>query len=175
MRRFSARETSPQVGRLPGVIFDRSFAIVRAFVLSLGIALAAGTNACATVDAAKNFAATAVQTAPAMSLDFSGEPWSKATAFDDFETLTTRTPAARFPTSARVVFDKENLYVAIHSVQTGAPITATQTTNSVGFGLDDFVGVGIDTTGNGQASYFETTPRGVTYQQSAESTKFAPQ
>jgi hypothetical protein len=55
------------------------------------------------------------------------------------------------------------------------PITATQTTNNVGFGLDDFVGIGVDPSGNGaQMYYFEVTPRAIRYQQSSESSRYNP-
>ncbi|MBV9104000.1 MAG: hypothetical protein JO060_10430, partial [Candidatus Eremiobacteraeota bacterium] len=91
-----------------------------------------------------------------------------------FENLTTRS-AARLDTHAYLLYDAANLYVGIQSEQPGVPIVATQTTNNVGFGIDDFVGVGIDTSGNGaQVYYFETTPRGVRYQQAAENTRYQP-
>ena len=47
--------------------------------------------------------------------------------------------------------------------------------NDVGFGLDDFAGIGIDPSGNGgQVYFFMTTPLGTRYQQSTESARFAP-
>jgi hypothetical protein len=92
-----------------------------------------------------------------------------------FENLTTRSPA-RLETHAFVLYDKTNLYVATRSDQSGVALTATQTTNNVGFGTDDFVGVGVDPSGNGaQVYYFETTPRGVRYQQSSENARYAPE
>jgi len=140
------------------------------------LAFVATANASAFAAVGRNnaFSAVTIDRAPPSTLDFTVDPWTKATPVGDFTTLTTRTPARRFPTTARVLFDKDNVYVGVHSVQRGVPTTATQTTNNVGFGLDDFVGVGIDTTGNGQTYYFETTPAGVRYQQSAESSKFNP-
>lgn len=156
-------------------MFLRSLAVFRTFACTCGALGALATAASATADASKSFPAMAVDVPPAAALDFTREPWTKAMPLDGFETLTTRTPAARYPTTARIVLDKENLYVAIHSVQTGTPIVATQSTNNIGFGLDDFVGIGIDTTGNGQSYFFETTPLGIRYQQSVESSKFAPQ
>ncbi|HEY7992584.1 MAG TPA: hypothetical protein VID24_00060 [Candidatus Eremiobacteraceae bacterium] len=92
-----------------------------------------------------------------------------------FEDLTTRRPAT-FSTDVSVLYDDRNLYVAFHCVQSGASIIATQTTNDVGFGDDDFVGVGIDTSGVGsQVYFFETTPRGTRYEQASESTRYKPQ
>jgi hypothetical protein len=91
-----------------------------------------------------------------------------------FENLTTRSRAPH-ETQPYLLYDATNIYVAFRSEQKGLPITATQTANNVGFGLDDFVGVGIDTSGNGaQVYYFETTPRGVRYQQAAENTRYQP-
>src|SRR5579872_424800 len=91
-----------------------------------------------------------------------------------FYDLTSRRGA---PHATRVwmLYDERNLYVAFECEQSGVPIIATQTTNDVGFGVDDFVGVGIDTSGAGtDAYYFETTPRGIRYEQSNENARFAP-
>ncbi len=122
-----------------------------------------------------SFPATLVDAAPALALPASGPPWDGALSVRDFTTVTTRTPAARFPTQARILLDRTTLYVAIHAEQRGAPIVATQTTNNIGFGNDDFVGIGIDPTGNGnRVYYFEATPAAVRYQQSSESTRFNP-
>jgi hypothetical protein len=135
--------------------------------------LLSGAPAGAVVDATKSIAATLTPVPPA-AMDPNAAPWSGAPLLEGFETLTTRTPA-KLPTSARVLFDAKNIYVLIHAVQTGVPITATQTTNNVGFGIDDFLGVGLDTSGNGQAYYFEVTPANVRYQQATESARYNPQ
>jgi hypothetical protein len=88
--------------------------------------------------------------------------------------VTTRRPADE-RTSVFLLYDDENLYVGFVSGQTSAPILASQATNDVGFGTDDFVAVGIDTSGAGsQAYFFETTPRGVRYQQASENVRFRP-
>jgi Domain of unknown function (DUF5916) len=103
--------------------------------------------------------------------------WSRGIITDGvrpFEDLTTRT-AAPFGTAAYVLADAQNLYVGFRVQQPSIPIIANQTTNNVGFGLDDFVGIGIDTSGNGSTVYyFETTPRGTRYQQASESTRYTP-
>lgn len=91
-----------------------------------------------------------------------------------FFDLTTRR-AAPHATSVWMLYDARNLYVAFRCEQNGTPVLAAQTTNDVGFGLDDFVGVGIDTSGVGsQAYYFETTPRGVRYEQANENSRYHP-
>jgi hypothetical protein len=91
-----------------------------------------------------------------------------------FADLTTRR-AAPVQTSAYLLYDDRALYVAFHAEQPGIPIAASQTTNGVGFGIDDFVGIGIDPGGSGsQVYYFETNPRGVRYQQASENARYAP-
>ncbi|HVR45342.1 MAG TPA: hypothetical protein VMT95_01685 [Candidatus Binatia bacterium] len=86
--------------------------------------------------------------------------------------VTTRSPAT-LATTAYLLYDDKNLYVGFKAEQTGVPIVAAQTTNDVGFGLDDFVGVGLDTSGTGSDAYFfETTPRGVRYEQANENVRF---
>lgn len=91
-----------------------------------------------------------------------------------FEDLTTRTLAPH-ATQVWMMYDARNLYVAFRAEQRGTPITATQTTNDVGFGNDDFVGVGLDTSGAGSnVYYFETTPRGVRYEQASENARYRP-
>ena len=91
-----------------------------------------------------------------------------------FEDITTRA-SAPLSTTAYVLYDAHNLYVAFKARQPAVPITANQPTNDVGFGLDDFVGVGIDTSGNGSTVYFfETTPRGTRYQQASENARYNP-
>lgn len=83
--------------------------------------------------------------------------------------------AAPHATSVWMLYDAQNLYVAFRCEQRGTPIIAQQTTNDVGFGLDDFVGVGIDSSGAGtDAYYFETTPRGVRYEQASETNRYRP-
>jgi hypothetical protein len=89
-----------------------------------------------------------------------------------WENVTTRSRAT-LDTSAYLLYDDTNLYVGFKAEQTGVPIVASQTTNDVGFGLDDFVGIGLDTSGAGsQAYFFETTPRGARYEQANENVRF---
>ncbi|HET6895430.1 MAG TPA: DUF5916 domain-containing protein [Candidatus Baltobacteraceae bacterium] len=91
-----------------------------------------------------------------------------------FYDLTARR-AAPHDTKVWMLYDAQNLYVAFRCEQRGTPIIAQQTTNDVGFGLDDFVGVGIDTSGAGTDAYlFETTPRGVRYEQANETNRYRP-
>ena len=87
--------------------------------------------------------------------------------------VTTRSPVD--PVTAYLLYDDRYLYVGFDVKQAGVPIVATQSTNDVGFGSDDFVAVGIDTSGTGaQVYYFETTPKGVRYQQASENSRYRP-
>jgi len=103
--------------------------------------------------------------------------WARGRITQDdvpFEDITTRARAA-CGTTAYLLYDAQNLYVGFDVQQPNLPITATQTTNDVGFGLDDFVGIGIDTSGNGATVYyFTTTPRGTRYEEASESTRYQP-
>ena len=91
-----------------------------------------------------------------------------------WEDVTTRTPAPH-QTAVYLLYDDHFLYVAFKADQTGTPIVATQTTNDVGFGIDDFVGIGLDTSGSDSNTYyFETTPRGVRYEQANENVRYRP-
>jgi len=124
-----------------------------------------------------SYPAAMAQHTLALDTSLSDPDWNRGKITDDataFEDITTRS-AAPFGTSAYVLYDARNLYVAFKVKQPSVPITSNQTTNNVGFGLDDFVGVGIDPSGNGSTVYyFETTPRGIRYQQSSESTRYNP-
>jgi len=91
-----------------------------------------------------------------------------------WEDLTTRAPAAQ-ETRAYFLYDDKALYIAFRVEQRGIPIVATQTIHDLGFGIDDFVGIGIDTSGSGtEAYYFETTPLGTRYDQANENTRYHP-
>jgi len=89
--------------------------------------------------------------------------WARGRITQDdvpFENITNRAPAT-CKTTAYLLYDAANLYVGFEVQQPIFPITATQTTNDVGFGLDDFVGIGIDTSGNGATVYYFTRARDI--------------
>ena len=111
---------------------------------------------------------------PKFDATLSDPEWQKAVTASGFQDLTTRAPA-KLETTAYLLYDEKNVYVAFQALQGGVPIHATQTTNNIGFGQDDLVGVGLDTSGAGSSVYyFETSPRGVRYQQATESSRYAP-
>lgn len=97
-----------------------------------------------------------------------------AIAPDGFWNVTKRSPAV-LKTNVYLLYDDRDLYVAFHVEQAGVPIVRTQSTNNVGFGTDDFVGIGLDTSAAGNEVYlFETTPDGVRYQQASENARYNP-
>ncbi|MBV8223506.1 MAG: hypothetical protein JO293_09115 [Candidatus Eremiobacteraeota bacterium] len=100
--------------------------------------------------------------------------WQPGLMPGDFFNFTRQRPAA-MKTQAYLLYDDTNIYVAFHCEQAGTPIIATQTTNNVGEGLDDYVGIGIDPSVNGSRVYqFLTTPKGVQYATSSESSRYNP-
>ncbi len=126
-----------------------------------------------------SFSFTAVKAPHPMALDptLADPAWQagKVPTNGPWENVTTRSPST-MPTTVYMLYDDRALYIGFVAEQPGIPIVATQTTNDVGFGADDFVGVGIDTSGSGsQAYFFETTPRGVRYEQASENVRYRPQ
>ena len=101
--------------------------------------------------------------------------WQAGKVPNDGHWMNVTTRTAVDPVTTYLLYDDKNLYVGFDVRQDGMPIVATQSTNDVGFGTDDFVAVGIDTSGAGsQAYFFETTPKGVRYQQASENARYRP-
>ena len=141
-------------------------------VASVGGATA--LEASASVDRSHLFPAALASAPPVFDPSLSDPAWSSAVTANGFEDITTRRPAP-LDTTAYLMYDKTNVYVGFKVDQAGVPIHQEQSTNDVGFGQDDAVGVCIDTSGAGTQVYcFETTPRGVRYQQASESARYAP-
>ena len=128
------------------------------------------------VVASQNFPATLATHPLALDPSLSDPLWATGALPDTtYQNLTTRQRAA-FPMTVDLLYDANNLYVGFHAEQGTTPITATQTAHDIGFGIDDFVGIGIDASGNGsQVYFFETTPRGTRYEQASENARYRPQ
>lgn len=145
---------------------------VIAVLAAMVTALSAPANAA--VGHNDSFKAVKLQTDPPLDPTLSDPVWQTAVTATDFMDITTRKPAA-LATTAYVLYDNQFVYVGFKADQGGVPIHDAQATNGVGFGQDDAVGIGIDTSGQGsQVYYFEATPRGTRYQQSSESSRYAP-
>ena len=167
-RRLTATASS-RIRPSPPGRFSASAAVAFCIIAQFAAALPAW----ASVDSTRTFPAAQAQTPPKFDATLSDPEWQKAVTAKGFEDLTTR-KTAPLETTAYLLYDSQNLYVAFRANQDGVPIHASQTTNNIGFGQDDLVGVGIDTSAGSQVYFFEATPRGVRYQQSTESTRYAP-
>jgi hypothetical protein len=144
--------------------------------VALAAILLAAAPAQASVPATLQLPAVAAPSPPPLDPSIPAAAWQPGAIPEagGFEDLTTRTIAPH-ATQVWMMYDARNLYVAFRCEQRGTAITATQTTNDVGFGNDDFVGVGLDTSGAGSnVYYFETTPRGVRYEQASENARYRP-
>lgn len=105
---------------------------------------------------------------------FDDAAWQKGQLASDFFNVTTRAPG-RLSTRSYVLYDASNIYIRFECEQKNVPVTALQSTNNIGFGTDDFVGVQIDTSDNGSQVYsFYTTPAGVRYQTASENVRYLP-
>ena len=113
-------------------------------------------------------------TAPPQDAALTDPVWSTALRATDFENATTREPA-RHATTALLLYDDKNLYVGFIVEQKNVPLTDTQHTNDVGYGLDDEVTISIDSSGSNSRLYaFTSTPLGVRYEFSSESSRYQP-
>ncbi len=154
-------------------IMRRALVVISSTVLAL-----AGFASRAQAAVPATFSFPAVRAPHAMELDprLSDPAWQagKVPSASPWMDVTTRRDAPD-QTTVYMLYDDRNLYVGFVAPQK-APITATQTTNDVGFGTDDFVAAGFDPSGDGTQAYlFETTPRGVRYQQATENVRYRPE
>jgi hypothetical protein len=118
----------------------------------------------------------AVEAAQAPSLDPSlADPqWATALKADSFTDFSIKAPAP-LPTTAYLLYDDRNLYVAFHCVQAGVPIIVNQKVDNAGLDSDDHVSILIDTAGTGARTYeFLAAPTGVHDQRSSENSRYAP-
>lgn len=138
------------------------------FIVSIALATFGGS-----IRADEPLPTARVVSSPKFDGLLSDSQWANAKRISNFTDVAAR-GTARSQTEAAIYYDDVNVYVRFWCPQT-APLTATQTTNNSGFGSDDFVGVGIDPSGNAErAYYFEVTPLGTRYAQSSESTRYLP-
>jgi hypothetical protein len=151
------------------VKFSAVAPVAAAFALG---GLLQGSVACAAVSR-DGFTAVRVDTPLTLDAKFADPRWASAFSDDGFTDLGQRGPAPTRTTVA-VFYDDANLYVGFKLQQTVA-LVASQRTDNVGFGSDDFVGIAVDPAGNGEHAFmFETTPLGTRYQQSEETSRFTP-
>src|SRR5690349_15998676 len=106
----------------------------------------------ASVNRSHLYPAALVSAPPAFDASLSDPAWATAVTASGFEDITTRRPAP-LDTTAYLMYDQTNVYVGFKVDQDGVPIHEEQSTNDVGFGQDDAVGVCIDTSGAGTQVY----------------------
>ena len=119
-------------------------------------------------------AAVKVAKAPSLDPTLRDPEWRQGTVFDSFYDFTNhRRP--RFNTTAYLLYDDKNLYLAVHAQQAGVPITASQTVDHAGVATDDHISLNLETSGSGARVYqFRANPRGVHDEYSSENSRFAP-
>ncbi len=157
------------------VPMTRRLTLLTTAIVLAGFALPA-TRATAAVPDTFSFPVAKAPHDPPLDPSLSDPAWQagKVPSVGGWENVTTRSQAAG--ATVYMLYDDKYLYVGFVVPQEGIPISATQTTNDVGFGTDDFVGIGVDPSGAGsQAYFFETTPRGVRYQQALENVRYRPE
>jgi len=131
-------------------------------------------TACSSVLPGEQFDAVRATTPPPPDPALTGPVWQRALRATMFENFMTHEPA-RLVTTSLLLYDDKNLYVAFICDQDDVPVTATQIVNDVGYGLDDEVTVAIDTSGSNSRTYaFTSTPLGVRYEYSSESSRYQP-
>lgn len=146
---------------------------VLALLAALAVALVAAP-AHAAVSYTTQIAAVRAGNPPPLDASLSAPIWNTAIKATQFWNFTAREPA-KLPTTALFLYDDKNLYVGFVANQRGVPITATQSTNDVGYGQDDAVTIAIDTSNDNSRIYsFSVTPAGVRYETSSESSRYQP-
>lgn len=126
------------------------------------------------VSASQHFVAVKVPAPPPVQLPVSGPVWARAVQAREFVDFTARRGTG-LPTTAYLLYDDKNLYVAFHNDQAGVAITAAQRLDNAGVGNDDHVAFLIDTAGNGTRTYqFRVNPLGVHDEASSENARYAP-
>ncbi len=145
------------------------------FLATLATVAFAGSPVYAAVTAKFSFPVARAPHPLALDPSLSDPAWKAGLVPDGagpWMNLTTKSPA-REATTAYLLYDDHFLYVAFRAEQAPGTIVASQSTNDVGFGIDDFVGIGFSTTASGaQGYYFETTPRGIRYEQADENVRY---
>jgi len=138
------------------------------------VVLGSWTAASASVSASARFEAVRAPHPLALDPTLRDPAWALGQIRPDGFWDLTKHAASQFSTRVYLLYDDRYLYVGVHAEQLGVPIIAEQRTNNVGFGLDDFVGVALDTSGAGSEVYFfETTPHAVRYQQASENVRYS--
>ena len=143
-------------------------AVVLAMVLSPGNAFAASLARGEPIEVRR--AATPLDLDPSLA-----DPrWSQGALTGPLFDMGTKSLAG-VATAVSFWYDDRALYAGVRAEQK-TPLVATQATDDVGYGTDDFVGVLLDVSGNGTRTYmFAVTPRGTRYAFAGETARFKPE
>lgn len=146
--------------------------VLGAFLLALP--LLSALPARAWVPRTARVAAVKVARPPSLDPSLTDPEWRQGTVFDSFYDFTNHRPA-KLQTTAYMLYDDRNLYLAVHIQQAGVPITATQTVDHAGVATDDHISLNLETSGSGARVYqFRANPRGVHDEYSSENSRYAP-
>lgn len=147
---------------------------LRGSIMILCALAASMASALAWVPHTATIAAVKVTTPPNLDLSLDDPVWKTGSVFDKFYNFTTRQPA-EIETVAYLLYDDQNLYLAVHSAQRGTPIVAGQTVDNVGVASDDHIALNLETSGNGGRVYeFRMNPHGIHDEYSSENARYAP-
>jgi Domain of unknown function (DUF5916) len=149
-------------------------AALRCSALVLCALVASNATTLAWVPHTATIAAVKVTTPPKLDLTLEDPLWKTGAVFDNFYNFTSHQPAEH-ETVAYLLYDDENLYLAIHNAQHGASIVATQTVDHAGVATDDNIALNLETSGNGGRVYqFRMNPHGIHDESSSENARYAP-
>jgi hypothetical protein len=147
--------------------------LLAAAVLVSGLVLPPGTVYAVSLAPADRIAIQRADSPLPLDPALADPRWSQGALTGPLTDLGTKAPAA-VSTAVSLWYDNTALYVGVKAEQK-TPVVATQATDDIGYGSDDFVAVELDVTGSGQRTYmFAVTPRGTRYAFAAESSRYKP-
>jgi hypothetical protein len=147
--------------------------LLAAAVLAAGLVLPPGAAHAVSLAPADRIAIQRAETPLPLDPSLADPRWAQGALTGPLIDLGAKAPAA-VSTAVSLWYDDRALYVGVRSEQK-TPVVATQATDDVGYGSDDFVGVELDVSGSGQRTYmFAVTPRGTRYAFAAESARYKP-
>ena len=147
--------------------------LLAAAAVTLGIVLLPGTVLAVTLAPADRIEIHRADSPLPLDPALADPRWAQGALTGPLVDMGTRSPAA-VATAVSLWYDDRALYVGVKSEQKTA-VVATQATDDIGYGSDDFVGLELDVSGSGSRTYmFAVTPRGTRYAFAAESARYKP-
>ncbi|MBV8748733.1 MAG: hypothetical protein JO103_03360 [Candidatus Eremiobacteraeota bacterium] len=147
--------------------------LVAAALAALAASAAAGTAQAVTLAPADRIEVRRAADPLPLDPTLADPRWAEGALGGPLTDLGTKGPAG-VATAVSLYYDDHALYVGVRAQQK-TPVVASQATDDVGYGTDDFVGVLLDVTGNGgRTYYFVVNPRGTRYAFAAETARYKP-